>query len=57
MRPENLQNLNYLIPKLSGSAGWIRVTLDPTASRIISAGIMRAGQVANLIASGQFVPF
>lgn len=34
----------------------IRVTLDPTGSRIISAGIIRARNVTNSIANGRFTP-
>jgi RHS repeat-associated protein len=34
----------------------VRITLDPTASRIISAGIVQARNLANSIASGRFTP-
>ncbi len=34
----------------------VRVTLDPTGQRIISAGLMRANSVTNGIASGRFTP-
>jgi hypothetical protein len=34
----------------------LRITLDPTASRIISAGIVQARNLANSIASGRFTP-
>ena len=34
----------------------VRVTLDPTGKRIISAGLMRANSVTNGIASGRFTP-
>lgn len=34
----------------------IRITLDPTASRIISAGIVQARNDTNSIASGRFTP-
>jgi len=34
----------------------IRITLDPTGSRIISAGIVQARNVTNSIASGRFTP-
>jgi RHS repeat-associated protein len=34
----------------------MRITLDPTASRIISAGIVQARNVTNSIASGRFTP-
>jgi RHS repeat-associated protein len=34
----------------------IRITLDPSASRIISAGIVQARNVTNSIASGRFTP-
>jgi RHS repeat-associated protein len=33
----------------------VRVTLDPTGQRIISAGIVRANQITNGIANGRFV--
>jgi hypothetical protein len=34
----------------------VRITLDPTGSRIISAGYMQSRNVANGIASGRFTP-
>ena len=49
-------NINALIPRLDGASGFIRVTLDPAGQQVISAGLMRANQVANGIASGRFTP-
>jgi len=49
-------NINALIPRLDGASGFIRVTLDPTGQQVISAGLMRANQVTNGVASGRFVP-
>jgi hypothetical protein len=34
----------------------VRVTLDPTGQRIISAGYVQGRNVANSIASGRFIP-
>jgi hypothetical protein len=34
----------------------VRITLDPTGSRIVSAGYMQSRNVANGIASGRFTP-
>lgn len=50
----NAGNVNYLLQRPDGAAGFIRVTLDPNSQRVISAGLMRANQVANAIASGRF---
>lgn len=52
----NAGNVNAIIPRLDGASGFIRVTLDPTQSRIISAGLQSANQVRNGLASGRFVP-
>jgi len=49
-------NINALLARPDGAAGFIRVTLDPTMQRVISAGLMRANSVANGIASGRFLP-
>ena len=56
MRPENLGNINALVPRLDGASGFIRVTFDPSMQRVISAGLMRANQVSNGLAAGRFVP-
>jgi len=34
----------------------VRITLDPSGQRIISAGYIQARNVANSIASGRFIP-
>jgi hypothetical protein len=34
----------------------VRITLDPTGQRIISAGYVQARNVANSVASGRFIP-
>jgi hypothetical protein len=34
----------------------VRITLDPTGQRIISAGYIQGRNVANSIASGRFIP-
>jgi hypothetical protein len=52
----NAGNVNAIIPRLDGANGFIRVTLDPSQSRIISAGLQSANQVTNGIASGRFTP-
>lgn len=44
-------NINY-VADVGGKL--VRITTDPTGQRIISAGIMRANQVANGIANGRF---
>ncbi|MGE3821412.1 MAG: hypothetical protein AB7I30_18540 [Isosphaeraceae bacterium] len=48
-------NVNVFMPRPDGS-GFIRVTLDPSGERIISAGLNTAGNVTNGIANGRFVP-
>jgi RHS repeat-associated protein len=50
----NAGNVNAIIPRLDGASGWIRVTLDPSQSRIISAGLQTARQVSNGLLSGRF---
>jgi len=52
----NSGNINTLLPRPDGASGWIRVTLDPTQSRIISAGWMKANQITNGLQSGRFTP-
>ncbi|MBI2797210.1 MAG: RHS repeat-associated core domain-containing protein [Gemmatimonadetes bacterium] len=52
----NRGNINALIPRPDGASGFIRVTPDPTGQNVISAGLMRANQVANGVASGRLVP-
>lgn len=47
----NSGNIN-IIQNIGGK--FIRITLDPSGKRIISAGIVRANQVTNGIASGRF---
>jgi RHS repeat-associated protein len=49
----NKGNVNVLLLRPDG-AGYIRVTLDPSQSKVISAGLMRASQVADAIANGRF---
>ena len=44
-------NINY-VADIGGKL--VRITTDPTGQRIISAGRMRANQVANGIANGRF---
>ena len=34
----------------------VRITLDPSGQRIISAGYVQARNIANSIASGRFIP-
>ena len=50
----NAGNVNAIIGRLDGAAGFIRVTLDPTQSRIISAGMQTIDMVRNGIANGRF---
>jgi hypothetical protein len=52
----NAGNINHIISRLDGANGFIRVTTDPTQSRIISAGLQDAAQITNGIASGRFTP-
>ena len=47
---------NILMARPDGVAGFLRITVDPRTEEIVSAGMMRAGQVANGIASGRLVP-
>lgn len=48
-------NINVFPARPDGS-GFIRITLDPSGQRIISAGLNTAGNVKNGIANGRFVP-
>jgi uncharacterized membrane protein affecting hemolysin expression len=50
-------NINALLARPDGAAGFIRVTFDPNFQRVISAGLMRANQVTNAIANGRFTPY
>jgi len=49
----NNGNINY-IADVGGKL--VRITTEPTGQRIISAGIVRANQIANGITSGRFTP-
>lgn len=53
----NAGNINAPIARPDGASGWVRVTLDPTHSRIISAGLESANQVINGIRSGRVTPY
>ena len=52
----NAGNINAIIPRPDGASGFVRVTLDPSGSRIISAGLQTANMVKNGIESGRFTP-
>jgi hypothetical protein len=52
----NKCNVNCLIPRPDGAAGWLRVTLDPSQSKVISAGLQSVNQVTNGLAKGRFTP-
>jgi hypothetical protein len=52
----NNGQVNVLLQRPDGVNGFVRITLDPTMQRVISAGLMRGNQVANGIASGRFIP-
>jgi hypothetical protein len=52
---DNLNNGNInVIQDVGGKL--VRITLDPSGQRIISAGYVQARNVANSIASGRFTP-
>jgi hypothetical protein len=51
----NEGNINVLVLRPDGKAGFLRVTLDPTAKRVISAGLMRANSVRNAITNGRLI--
>ncbi len=53
----NGSNINALLSRRDGVAGFIRVTFGPNFQRVISAGLIRANQVTNAIASGRFTPY
>ncbi len=53
---KNLGNVNTFLARPDGAAGFVRVTTDPSGTRVISAGLMRSGQVANGVINGRFVP-
>ena len=48
-------NINIYIPR-SDKSGFIRITLDPSKRRIISAGLNKAKDVRNLIEKARVVP-
>ncbi len=52
----NKGNINVLMGRPDGLSGFVRVTLDPKSQTVISAGLMRANQVANAIANGRLRP-
>lgn len=49
-------NVSYFLARPDGGAGFIRVTLDPTSSRVISGGMVRGKQLQDWVASGRLVP-
>lgn len=52
---DNLNNGNInVIQDVGGKL--VRITLDPSGQRIISAGLVRANQITNGIANGRFTP-
>jgi hypothetical protein len=53
---KNFGNVNIYLARPDGAPGFIRVTLDPTQSRVVSAGMMRAGQVGNAVVNGRLIP-
>jgi RHS repeat-associated protein len=53
---KNWGNVNIFLSRPDGAAGFVRVTTDPSGTRVISAGLMRSGQVANGIVNGRFLP-
>jgi len=55
-RDTNTGNINIFLPRPDNASGFLRVTLDPTADRVISAGLNQAHNVINGIARGRFVP-
>jgi hypothetical protein len=52
----NSGNINILSPRPDGKAGYLRGTLDPTESRVISAGLNKARDVISAIKKGRLVP-
>jgi RHS repeat-associated protein len=50
----NAGNVNVIIPRPDGVSGFFRITLDPSESIIISAGIQSVNMVRNGLASGRF---
>jgi RHS repeat-associated protein len=52
---DNLRDGNINVVKEVGGQ-LVRITLNPGGTRIISAGLVRANQIANGIANGRFVP-
>jgi RHS repeat-associated protein len=51
----NSGNINIFLQRPDGP-GFIRLTLDPTGQRIISAGLNQAKDVINGIENGRFIP-
>ncbi len=57
LRPENYGNVNVFFENPANSEKLIRVTLDPTLDKIISAGFARINQVTSWISEGQIINF
>jgi RHS repeat-associated protein len=51
----NSSNINVLASRPDGKAGYLRVTLDPTRSRVISAGLNKARDVKSALKRGRLV--
>ncbi len=49
-------NINSIVARPDGASGFVRVTLNPSGAKIISAGIQSANQVANGLENGRFTP-
>ena len=55
LREGNAGNVNIFFQSPANAAKLVRITLDPTLSRIISAGTARVNQVQNWISNGDII--
>ena len=52
----NNQNVNIYVARPDGKSGFVRITLDPTQTSVVSAGLNRARDVFAGIRSGRLIP-
>lgn len=56
LRVGNEGNVNIFLPRPDGKAGLVRITLDPSKTKVISAGLIKLRDLASAIKSGDFIP-
>jgi RHS repeat-associated protein len=56
VRVGNEGNLNLFIPRPDGKTGLLRITLDPSKTKVVSAGYAKLKDVAKAVKSGGLLP-